>query len=159
MAVGLMVGALIWSGCERDELDEEALAVAAEEAGPGVRGERSAHYSMQVQGTEVETEAEASVEIALLPGPDLKINLEFPWSIQFDAAPGLDLPEGILDASAMDLREERALIPVALTAREAGVREVTARANFSVCNDDRCEILRDQELVFTVEARPGAETE
>jgi hypothetical protein len=154
--VGLVVAVMaVWiTGCEREVLDEEAISVAAEasEGAPAAPVGSSEHYTMRVEGAEVAAAEPAQLELQLLPGPDLKINLEFPWTIEFEEQEGLELPAGVLDASAMELTDEVARIPMDVTVTEAGTREVTARANFSVCNDDRCEILRDQKLQFSVHA-------
>lgn len=147
-------------GCERDEY--QATAVETEEERPDDEApssdfdevrDRSDQFTMTVSGAEIEVGNQAEVQLQLLPGPDLKINLEFPWVIEFEEVDALEYGATRLGSDAMDLQDERATIPLTITAEEPGNYEVTARADFSVCNDDRCDILRDEPLSFMVRAR------
>ena len=151
---GLVLGwvALVMlSGCERDELDLDALgAEAGESSGGGIH--RMDQYRTRVQGTELEVGQEGEVMFQVVPGPDLKINLEFPWRMQWESPEGVVLKETEFDAATMDLTEEVATIAVPLEVLEAGSHEVRGIANFSVCNDDRCDILQREEVSFVIDA-------
>ncbi len=158
MVVGLTV-ALGW-GCDREEYDPEA--VPAQEADDESEADDPAHaaginwdshhYSMQLSEREIAAGEDEEVGLELLPGTDLRVNLDFPWSIEFEETDGIELGASSLDGDAMELTEERAVIPVELMAEAQGEHTVAARGNFSVCNDDICHILRDESVEFVVDA-------
>ena len=156
----IAAGSVLMVGCERDEYQATAVEVDEErpddEAQPSDfddARDRSDQFTMTVSGADIEVGNQAEVQLQLLPGPDLKINLEFPWVIEFEEVDALEYGATRLGSDAMDLQDERATIPVTITAGEPGNYEVMARADFSVCNDDRCDILRDEPLSFMVRAR------
>lgn len=136
------------SACERETYDPadesdapaEAVAVASDD------------YRLQVDGQEIASGEETTVNLAVLPGDDLKINLEFPWSFEFENADAVTVDDGPIDINAIDLTEERATIPVALTAQGAGQHTISGVGNFSVCNDKVCEVMRDEPVEFVVQA-------
>ena len=135
-------------GCEREQYDPEAAAVEAE-----METQRGSHqYSSRVDDGELMVGQEQDVRLAVLPKPDLKINLEFPWSVEFSEGDDLAFDQLQWDREAMDMSEERVAIPLTVTAASAGAHTIEGRANFSVCNDDRCYIFSDEALEFVVHA-------
>lgn len=148
VAVALAVAAGL--GCEREEYDPEAVSgdrQASESASD------SHHYSVEVTGTELEVGQSATVDIEVLPSSDLWVNLDFPWSLEVVDAGGLEVETAELEGQDMDLREEKATIPIGLEALDEGEHEVRARGDISVCNDEICHTLRDQQVDFVVDAR------
>lgn len=147
-----MVLSLVWAfGCERQSYDAEAVG-AVESGDEGTASSTSHHYGMRVGDSDVAAGEADEIVLEVLPSSDLKINLDFPWSIELDAPEGLELGASSIDGEGMDLTEEQARIPVSMTARGEGEYEVTGRANLSVCNDDICHILRDEPVGFVVNA-------
>lgn len=138
-------------GCEREELDATAVAPASEGAVEAQdKSDKSDQYRVQVMEAEPVAGEFETVFVQVLPGPNLEINLEFPWAVRLGEVEGLEFEPPALQREDLDLSVERAQVPVRLKAAQAGVYEVEARADFSVCNDDRCDILRDEPLSFTV---------
>lgn len=148
----LALVALVTAGCEREEF--EATAVEANQQGaPEISGQavdKSDQYQIQVVEAEHQAGAQETLLVEVLPGPNLEINLEFPWALRLPQVEGLEFQSPELKRDELDLTLERAQLPVKFQAAQAGVYEVEARADFSVCNDDRCDILRDEPLSFTV---------
>ncbi len=142
LTVGLM------TGCDREEYDPEAVAQEAQE-----HVDRSHQYTMRVEGSEIDVGEESAVELLVLPGPDLKINNEFPWSIEFDEIDGLVVERSKMNWNDMELQDEQATIPVSVTAKEPGQHRLEGRADFSVCNDERCDILRNEPVELILEAQ------
>lgn len=135
-------------GCEREELD--ATAQPAEPAAEAVAVDKSDQYTVQVLEGELGVGDFETLLVQVLPGPGLEINLEFPWAVRLGQVEGLEFEAAEIKRDELDLTVERAQLPVKLKADQAGVYEVEARADFSVCNEERCDILRDEPLPFTV---------
>lgn len=147
------------AGCESEQamvVTPEPFSGAAEQAGSSSRA-RAGNYRVESPAEAIVAGAASEVALAVVPGPNLKINLEYPWKITFEEVEGLSLATTLLNRDALQLTEERALIPLEVTAEQAGDYTLDAVGNFSVCNDDRCDILRDEALQFTVKVRQADE--
>lgn len=140
------------AGCEREQLDPASQAVGDQEGVESEPARQSHQYTMQFDGTDVEVGQAQKVDVQVLPKTDLKINLEFPWSIEIDETDEVELAVAEMDGETMELSEQRATIPVQLTAHQQGRHQVRGRADFSVCNDDRCYIFTDEPVEFVVHA-------
>ena len=143
-------------GCDREELDVQAQADEPVQGDEATLMQRAGIYSMRVDDGSVDVDSESRVELRVLPGDDLKVNLDYPWAIEFDETDGVSLGATRLRIGDLDLDEERAIIPVDVTATEAGRHTLTGKADFSVCNDDICEILRGEPVEIVVEAREAS---
>lgn len=169
---GLVVFALMGiAACDREEYEPTAVGADEGSSVAAMQDQRSEHYSLRFENTEIQAGQEAQVEIHVLPGADLEINLEFPWAIEFDEVEGLDLGVGRIDwdGSAGELHgqgqgdgefrgdllleKEMATIMMAVEAAEPGEYQVSGRADFSVCNEEICPILRDRPVNFVVQVR------
>ncbi len=148
-AAVLVVGLAI--GCEREEFDPDQFD-EVEDHQSGTPG-ASHHYDLEVDGTEVEPDQQQTVSVQVLPGSELWVNLDFPWAFEIDDADGLDIDTVEFDGDSMDLSEEKAVIPVSVTASGEGEYRVRGTGDFSVCNDEICHTLRNQDVEFVVDAR------
>lgn len=150
--VGLvLLGVLGLAGCERGDRVAVVEAPSEVEASEGAtRRAKSAMYSAKVEQDSVAVGQPSEVVLAIEPGNDLKINLDFPWKIEMQEKEGVVFTSSAFGKSDFSLQEERATIPVVMNLAKAGEHEVEAVADFSVCNDDRCEILRGENLVFKI---------
>ncbi len=150
--IAVVLGALIMAvtvGCEREEFDPEATA-----EGASVETTSGSHqYLTRVDEADLEVGQPQTVTIQVFPKEDLKINLEFPWSIEFLDNDELELDQVEWDQESIEMSEEQAEIPLTVTAASAADHRLEARANFSVCNDDRCYIFSDESLEFVVHAQ------
>jgi hypothetical protein len=141
------------TACDREEYDVEASATSPEAGDERGGSLNSDKYAMRVDGADVAVDDAATVNLEILPGSDLKINLDYPWEFEFSEADGVELAEERLRFADLDLTEERAIIPVGVTALEPGRHTVSGKGDFSVCNDDICEIMRGEPVEFVVEAQ------
>lgn len=156
-AVGLMVVAMMIAGCERQEYQPEAVSAHSEESdgetsSPNRAGPPSHHYSARLEGGELVAGDDGELVVEVYPSSDLRINLDFPWSLNFEETEGLELKTMEFDGEEMELSEEVAQIPVGARVEEPGEYVVSARGDFSVCNDEICHILRDEHVEFAVDA-------
>jgi hypothetical protein len=53
---------------------------------------------------------------------------------------------------AIELKKSGASIPVKLKATAPGAHRLVATADFSVCNDSKCELYRDETVAFEIAA-------
>ena len=147
LVVILLLAVFATAGCEREQFDPDQ-----ETEGAAQTASTTHQYSTRVDDGQVTVGEADEVRLQILPATDLKINLEFPWSIRLDSDDGLELKDDRLEGEELVLSEERAEIPIRVEATEAAEHRVRARANFSVCNDDRCYIFSDESVEFVVQA-------
>lgn len=86
------------------------------------------------------------------PASGFKINLEYPWKVEFKSASKGELSKTIVkkdDGIALD--ESRARIDVPFKAAPGAV-EVEAVASFSVCNENVCKNYRDEPIMLSLNA-------
>lgn len=143
-------------GCESGEEARaaEPAAVPAEAQAEPAKKRAGADDRYVARGPEatVAVGSEAKATFRIEPRGDLKINKEYPWSIAFEPHEALSLGATTLGRGDLELADERAELPITVTATSAGEYTVSATGSFSVCNPQRCDILRDEPLEFTVVA-------
>jgi hypothetical protein len=91
-----------------------------------------------VRGTQTE------VKLKFVPGDGYKINTKFPWKLTAQANDAIELAETPIPKDAIVLAEAAATIPLSLTPPKSGKFPLKAVAGLSVCNEERCEIIRGQ---------------
>ncbi len=104
-------------------------------------------YSLEIPETLGETP-----HFAVKPASGFKINLEYPWKVEFKAAKNAELARTVVkrdDGIALD--ESRARIDVPVSASRESV-EVEAIASFSVCNENVCKNYRDEPIKLSFKA-------
>jgi len=97
----------------------------------------------------------SAIALTIEAADGLKVNEEFPWSITFEDAPGVEIAKKEFKMEELDLEPRRASIPLTVSASESGKHLLSAVGNFSVCNDTQCYVIRNQKLAFHVEASGG----
>lgn len=143
--------ALGTTGCEREALNVESLTATEREEARGTQ--RPNQYRLVFENEEQIVGESGEIIYTVLPGPDLKINLEFPWKVEFESETGgLTMGKRTFDLEAIELTEEAATIRIPVVPESAGRHEVNGYANFSVCNDDRCDIFQREPVRFVVNA-------
>lgn len=145
-AIALVAGlGVVVAACDREQYEPDA----AQGGGDG----GSHHYSLQVEGTEFERGDSREVTVRVAPQGDLWINLDFPWGLEVEEAQGVELAAEQLEGEDMELSKEEAAMPLELTAEQPGEYAVSARGDFSVCNDEICHTLRDQQVEFDLDVQ------
>ncbi len=144
-------------GCDRS--DRAAVAepsAAISDSENAVKRSKKGMYSARIAQDSVVVGQPIEVALAIEPGNDLKINLDFPWKIEMQEREGVSFPTTSFSKADITLSEERATVPMVLNVAKAGEYDVEAIADFSVCNDDRCEILRGESVIVKVRAVEGS---
>lgn len=146
-ALGLVVLAAV--GCRDDGVSapDQARAQGASRAAPDGR------FTAEVRPSTIAVGEPTEVTFVLRAGEGLKTNREFPsWSLDLTAPSGIKLADESFSRQAITLADREATLTTELTASQAGSVAIDGVANFSVCNDQTCHILRDESVRFSVEA-------
>ena len=148
--------------CDRSPPGPETAA--AEQPAEKTAGEQGAaaetpsddRFRAVVEPAEIEAGSKTDVTLELRAGEGLKVNEEYPnWSLEFSPPKGVELASPTFEAEAFSLGRKAARVETTLQASKPGSSRLDAVANFSVCNDDRCHILRDEPVSFQVEVAGG----
>jgi len=157
IGVGLVLLAFTTVGCDRNDrmavAEPSAAAGASENA---VKRSKQGMYTVRIDQDSVAAGAPVEVALAIEPGKDLKINLDFPWKIEMQEMESVSFSTTSFGGGEIALTEERATVPLVLNVAKAGDYDVKAIADFSVCNDERCEILRGESVTVKVRAVEGS---
>lgn len=103
----------------------------------------------------VPTNTPTDVALNIKPSAGFKINKRYDWSFEFHPHDAVTLENPKIEGDALQLEDGQATIPVKVTAASAGEHTLKATGNFSVCNDDKCELYRDREVTFKMAATDG----
>jgi hypothetical protein len=142
-------------GCDQNtgETDESASATAPEKTQPESKSSNNQdRYSVTSPGTAVTVGKTQTVEFEVKPASGLKINHDYPWKVSFESAEGVEIASKTVGGSKIELADEAATIPVQLRASAAGEHKLAARGSFSVCNDTKCYVMRDEAVEFELAA-------
>lgn len=148
---------LALGGCDSNRPTEDKPAVVTAPA-PGTKAPKP------------EADGEVNYTVAMVPGPlavgtpgvltvkvkpseGFKVNQEFPWSAAIKGGNGVVVPGEALAADKWKLSKKEGVLEVPVTLKEAGDQEVKGTLSFSVCNDDRCEVVRDHEVSWKIAAK------
>lgn len=115
---------------------------------------REALYVVASPDAPVTVGREQAVSLQIRPAPGWKINKLFDWNFEFQQPSSASIADTTVASDKIQLDDASATIPVTLTARNEGPVELAASADFSVCNDDKCELYQDVQLNFVVPATP-----
>lgn len=112
-------------------------------------------YAVKGPAQSVKVGEPADVKLSIEPSEGFKINKLFDWNFEFHPNDAVTLESNQISSEGVQLEDSGATIPVKVTAESAGDHELNATGNFSVCNDDKCELYRDQEVTFKLQASDG----
>lgn len=109
-------------------------------------------YSVESPKSSLPVGTTQTVEFAVKPASGLKINHDYPWKVTFEDAQGVEIASKTVGSDAIELTDDAATIPVQLRASAAGEHKLAARGSFSVCNDTKCYVMRDESVQFELAA-------
>jgi hypothetical protein len=160
LAAGFLL--LAASGCDKGaapsaEQTSEAAGKAAT-PGPTDRAPSGSNlnedrYELGAPSEPIAVGQETEVTLTITAADGLKINQEFPWSLSFSDAEGVELAQTDFNKEQLKLGQDTASIPLKLSASSPGEHSLEAVGNFSVCNDTQCYVIRNQKLAFNIEAK------
>lgn len=154
--IGVAVAALsAMVGCEAEPANSSASAAANAPATAGESKQATnneGRYSVVSPKSAVEVGKTGTINFAVKPSGGLKINHDFPWKVTFEDAEGVEIASRTVGGSKIELADDEATIPVQLRANTAGEHRLAATGSFSVCNDTKCYVMRDEKVEFELAA-------
>lgn len=124
---------------------------ADSKAAPESKAVVEAQYTVRIMPGEAAAGAAASSVVEVKPTPGYKMNTEFPVQIKKLSAPdGVTLPKATLASSDAELTEKVLRFTVPFTAAKAGQIDLAGLADFSVCNERACKLIRDEKVAWQV---------
>lgn len=112
----------------------------------------SDRYSVVSPKSSVDVGKTSTVEFQVKPASGLKINHEYPWKVTFEGAEAVEVASKTVGRSQIELEDDAATIPVQLRANAEGTHTLAAKGSFSVCNDTKCWVMRDESVEFELAA-------
>ncbi|MEL6178042.1 MAG: hypothetical protein AAFS10_03770 [Myxococcota bacterium] len=127
---------------------EAASAQAKATSDPGGKP-----FAVQADAASVSVGTDGKANLSIKPAAGFKVNEDYPWKATFADAKGVTLTQKEFAKDTWKLSPKGAELEIPLKASEAGEHTLTAKVNFSVCNDEKCEVVRDHEVNLKVAAK------
>lgn len=143
ISIGFSLVALL--ACQREPAADPAPAA---KAGESPAADQT--YTVRILPGEAKAGQAATSVVEVTPNPGYKMNLEFPARLKLQVPPGVTAAKSELKRDDADLTEKALRFNVAFTPAEAGKVSLTGSADFSVCNDTTCKLIRDEKLAWEV---------
>ena len=126
-------------------------AKADVKAAPESKATVDAQYTVRIIPGAAAAGAAATSVVEVKPTPGYKMNTEFPVQIKGLSAPdGVTLPKQTLASADAELSEKVLRFTVPFTAAKAGQIDLAGLADFSVCNERACKLIRDEKVAWQV---------
>ena len=91
--------------------------------------------------------------VEVTPSTGYKINLQFPSRLKLEPTAGVKPAKEQLGKDDAEVTEEVLRFNVAFTPASAGKLKMGGTADFSVCNDSTCKLIRDEKLAWEVDVK------
>ncbi len=91
--------------------------------------------------------------VEVTPSPGYKINLEFPSRLRLEPTAGVKPAKEQFGKEDAEVTEKVLRFNVAFTPASAGKLKMAGTADFSVCNDSTCKLIRDEKLAWEVDVK------
>ena len=110
-------------------------------------------YKVRIVPGEAKAGAEASSIVEVTPLLGYKMNKEFPSKLRMSQTEGVTAPKSEYTKADAEITEQILRFKVAFTAAETGKINLNGSADFSVCNEKACKLIRDERLAWEVAVR------
>jgi hypothetical protein len=141
-------------GCDTNRPTETKPAVEAVVQGDAPAADEPAgNFEVSLADPDLKVGTAGTLTVQVVPKGGFKVNKEFPWRAALTGGAGVQVPSEELGSDKWKLSEKAGSLEVPVTVTETGDREVKGKLNFSVCNDDRCDVIRDHEVSWKVAAK------
>ena len=131
----------------------KAPSVPAPTAAPVKKAEPTKTYKVRIVPGDAKAGAEAKSIIEVTPLPGYKMNKEFPSKLRIGKSEGVSTPKSEYSKGDAEVTEKILRFKVAFTAAKAGKINLNGSADFSVCNESACKLIRDEKLAWEVAVR------
>lgn len=126
---------------------EKAAEQAAEKP---AEAKEAALYAVKILPGDVQAGQEGTSVIEVTPTPGYKVNLEFPTRLKLNPVEGITHAKAELGKGDAEISEKVLRFNVAFTPAEAGKYALEGIADFSVCNERTCRLIRGEKLSWEV---------
>lgn len=150
------------AGCNKPAEDAapetETKAAAAEAAAAEAKPAEAApapapaakNYVVKITPGEAQAGQPAKSVIEVTPTTGYKMNLDFPSRLALDTPAGATLGKTELGQEDVEITEAALRFTVDYTPEEAGKLDLAGAADFSVCNENACKLVRDEKVAWQV---------
>lgn len=128
----------------------EASPTPAKPAAPAEAAPAAKNYVVRITPGDATAGQPASSVIEITPAAGYKMNLEFPSRLALDTPEGAALGKTELTADDLEITEKALKFTVAYTPEQAGQLDLAGAADFSVCNENACKLVRDEKVAWQV---------
>lgn len=164
VACALLVGGLALAGCEKPAEKAPPEAKTAEAAPstatPPPAAKKGAApapvaqtYKIRITPGEAAAGQPATSVIEVTPMAGYKMNKDFPSRLALDPAEGATLTKTAFEKGDAELSEEMLRFEIPFTPAAAGKLDLSGMADFSVCNEKACKLIRDEKVAWQVAVR------
>lgn len=163
--VGAALAGLALAGCDKGAEKAPTAKPTAEAAPSAASPEPAAApaaapapataqtYNIKITPGDAEAGKQATSVIEVTPMPGYKMNKDFPSRLALEPSQGATLAKTAFEKGDAQLTEELLRFEVPFTAAEAGKLDLSGMADFSVCNENACKLIRDEKLAWQVAVR------
>lgn len=136
----------------------EAPAAAPAEAPAAAKAakampEAAQTYTIRITPGDAEAGKAATSIVEVTPAPGYKMNKDFPTRLKVEPVEGVTLARSEFEKEDIELSEEALRFEIPFTPAAAGKLDLSAAADFSVCNENACKLIRDEKLAWQVAVR------
>lgn len=163
LLVAAALGGLIVGGCQKpaEKAPEAEPTAEAPPASPAPAEPAAAEpapataqtYAIKITPGDAEAGKPATSVIEVTPMPGYKMNKDFPTRLAVSPSEGVTLAKSDFEKDDVELSEEVLRFEVPFTAAAAGKLDLAGSADFSVCNENACKLIRDEKLAWQVAVR------
>lgn len=149
------------AGCNKpaeDAAPETETTSKAAEAAPAPAEAKPAdtpapaakNYVVKITPGDAQAGQPAKSVIEVTPTAGYKMNLDFPSRLALDTPTGATLGKTELGQGDVEITEAALRFTVDYTPDEAGKLDLAGAADFSVCNENACKLVRDEKVAWQV---------
>lgn len=125
-------------------------AKVAQPAKAAQAGANDSNFTLTVKPESSKVNTASSAVIEVLPQTGYKMNLDFPARLKITEPGVIQVDKAELSQEDAQLTEEGLRFTVHYTAPTAGEAHISGLADFSVCNDNACKLVRGEEVQWKV---------
>ncbi len=139
--------------CRETSATEPVAAPASAAAASAASDAPAAEYTVRIVPGDAKAGEGGTSIVEVTPAAGFKMNLEFPARAKNLACAGGTVAQPEVVPGEGDITEQALRFKVPFTAAAAGKVEINGLADFSVCNERACKLIRDEKLAWAVEVK------
>ncbi len=114
---------------------------------------KTEHYSLEFKPGTLKKGEPGNALLKVTPGAGFKMNKEFPVKLKLKPGTDWKVAKEELKVADVKLNESALEFPLSLTPNVSGRVKLEALADFSVCNDQSCKLIRGLELSWGLQVQ------